>query len=271
MRTDAVARLQSAAGPGSRAALAGWAAFAVMGAAQFLIPMLVIGSGPRVALNVLTVLAMATASVAFAAGRWGLAAAAGAALAVGLLTVLAEGIGVATGWPFGRYEYTGVLQPAVAGVPLLIPLAWFGLGLPAREVAARLGGGPVARVLLGSIALTAWDLFLDPQMLAEGFWTWDGGGFYRGVPATNYAGWLAVSALVMIVLERLLPPGVRTPPGRATRPLLFLYAWMAGMETIAFLVLFGDPLVGAVGGLVMGGFAVAAWARRPRAHTWRRP
>src|SRR4051812_1065303 len=259
MRTYAVARLQAVAGPGGRTALAGWTAFAIMGAAQFLIPLLVTGSAARVFLNVLTVLAMATATLAFAAGRWGLPAAAGAALTLGLLTVLAEVAGVATGWPFGDYAYTGVLQPSIAGVPLLIPLAWFGLGLPAREIAARLGGGRVARVLLGAVALTAWDLFLDPQMVAEGFWVWERPGFYRGIPLSNYAGWLAVSALVMVVLERLLPPG-RGPRGR---PLLYLYAWMAFMETVAFLVLFGDPLVGAAGGLVMGGLAVAALTRRP--------
>ena len=56
-----------------------------------------------------------------------------------------------------------------------VPLAWFGMALPAREVAhAVLGHGRRAgrRIVLGAAALTAWDLFLDPQMVGEGYWTW---------------------------------------------------------------------------------------------------
>jgi putative membrane protein len=232
-----------------------------MAAGQFAIPAAAIASPGRVALNVLVVLAMAVATTIFAAGRWGARPALAALVVVAALTVVAEIVGVATGWPFGRYAYTGVLQPSVAGVPLLIPLAWFGLGLPAREVGARLAGSPAGRVIAGAVAMTAWDLFLDPQMVREGFWRWDADGFYRGIPASNYAGWLLVSLVVMLVFERLLPAA--TAPERAT-PLLVVYSWMAGMETVAFLFLFGDPLAGVTGGLVMGGLAAAAWTKGPR-------
>ena len=37
-------------------------------------------------------------------------------------------------------------------------------------------------------ALTAWDVFLDPRMAREGYWTWDGPARYEGIPASNYAG-----------------------------------------------------------------------------------
>ena len=59
--------------------------------------------------------------------------------------------------------------------------------VPAREAAhAALGrrSTPGLRaVALGAAALTAWDLFLDPQMTAEGYWRWDRRGRYRGHPA----------------------------------------------------------------------------------------
>ena len=42
---------------------------------------------------------------------------------------------------------------------------------------------------LAAGALTAWDVFLDPRMVREGYWTWPGGGRYEGVPASNFAGW----------------------------------------------------------------------------------
>jgi len=128
-------------------------------------------------------------------------------------------------------------------------------------------------VPLGAAALTAWDLFLDPQMLRLGLWTWAEAGPYRGVPLSNFAGWLLVSLLVMAVIR-----GMLGAPGRI-RGLPILYAVMAAMETLAFAAVFEprDPLVAAVGGLAMGGFAVLAWWRtrkrapaRERADT-RRP
>ena len=49
-------------------------------------------------------------------------------------------------------------------------------------------------------------------------------------------------------------------------PLLGLYTWWAVMETIGFLVFFGDPLVGVVGGVAMGVPTALAWRRLGRVH-----
>ena len=49
------------------------------------------------------------------------------------------------------------------------------MAVPAREAAhAALGprSTPASRVVVGAVALTAWDLFLDPQMVGEGYWRW---------------------------------------------------------------------------------------------------
>ena len=44
------------------------------------------------------------------------------------------------GVPFGRYRYTGRLRPDVAGVPVVVPMAWWAMAVPAREAAhAALG------------------------------------------------------------------------------------------------------------------------------------
>ena len=61
------------------------------------------------------------------------------------------------------------------------------------------------------MALAAWDLFLDPQMVGEGYWSWARVGRYRSIPVTNYAGWLLVGAAIMAVLEVALPPGDGSP------------------------------------------------------------
>ena len=155
-------------------------------------------------------------------------------------TTSIERLGTTTGVPFGRYRYSGALRPTVAGVPALVPLAWFAMALPARETAhAALGrhSSPVARVLAGSAALTAWDLFLDPQMVAEGYWRWERPGRYRGIPVTNYLGWLATGIGLMALLEVIAPLPARAT---ATRPWSGCTAGWRVMETVGFAAFFDD-------------------------------
>ncbi|MBE1531907.1 carotenoid biosynthesis protein [Actinomadura algeriensis] len=201
---------------------------------------------------------------AFLAGRHGARRAAGAFGAATALGYAAEWVGVRAGVPFGRYSYTPVLRPQAGGVPVIVAVAWGGMGPAAHAAATEIvpGGGP-ARWAVGAAALTAWDLFLDPQMLRLGLWTWEGGGPYRGVPVSNFAGWFAVSLLLMAVVEA--SAGRTAPP--ASGGLLTIYTVMAAMETLAFAAVFDPPdrLVAAAGGAAMGTFAALAWRAR-----WRR-
>ncbi|CAA9235827.1 MAG: Carotenoid biosynthesis protein [uncultured Acidimicrobiales bacterium] len=192
--------------------------------------------------------ASALCAAAASVGWWRALVAVTAATAVGFAV---EAVGTRTGLPFGEYRYSGALQPQVLGVPVVVALAWAGMGLPAWAVAGRLVHQPAARVALGAAALTGWDLFLDPQMVAEGFWIWPGGGAYRGIPLSNFAGWLAVSALLM-ALFALVAPGARSKLAAST------YALMAVMEVLGFLLFFGDAVVAIVGGLVCVPLGVAA-------------
>jgi putative membrane protein len=120
-----------------------------------------------------------------------------------------EMIGVYTGLPFGRYSYTQSLQPQLLGVPLLIPLAWAMMLPPAWEIAARVFAGRNApypfvtrlgRSGVAALAFTAWDLFLDPQMVSWGFWVWETPGLYFGIPLVNYLGWFGVSFILSVLL-----------------------------------------------------------------------
>lgn len=129
----------------------------------------------------------------------------------------AEAIGAHTGFPFGAYYYTDRLQPQLLGVPVLIPLAWLMMLPPAWAVAQRITGrtSGLAFVAVSALAFTAWDLFLDPQMIHWGLWVWDQPGRYFGIPLLNYAGWLLVSALITALAR---------PPALPTRPLSVVYA-----------------------------------------------
>lgn len=214
-------------------------------------------------LTTLVVVLLAASALAFAAAAYPprrAAAAFGAAVAAGYA---AEWIGTRTGLPFGNYRYTGALWPRPGGVPLVVAFAWGGMGLAAHAVARRaLPRRPAARVLAGAAALTAWDLFLDPQMLRLGLWTWAEPGPYRGVPLGNFAGWLLVGLLVIALVDRLAcGPGAE--PAAGSTGLVVLYTVMAVMETVGFAVVFRppDPLVAAAGGIAMGAFALLAWGR----------
>lgn len=232
------------------------AAAAVMALAQIAIPLAEPLSATRATLTTAVVVAFAATTTALAAGVWGWARALAALAAVVVGTWALEWVGSASGWPFGAYDYTDALSPRVAGVPVAVVLAWFAMAVPAREVAARLVPAGWATVLVGAVALTAWDVMLDPQMVGEGYWVWEADGPWRGIPLSNYAGWLVSATALVAVLQALLPR-----PGRSL-PLLGLYTWWAVMQTLGFVAFFGDPLVGVVGGAAMLPLPVLAWRRQ---------
>lgn len=185
-----------------------------------------------------------------------------------------EALGLATGFPFGGYEYADTLGPKLAGVPLVIPLAWTWMAWPAwlaavaltsrtRPNSTRPGSARTsrtrpstarlaARVALAALALAAWDLFLDPQMVAEGHWWWrDPDPALPGVPAVplgNYLGWL-LFALPLMALLRPAAGAAADAPDPADTPMYALYLWTfaaSGLAHAAFLGLPGSAVWGAL-------------------------
>jgi putative membrane protein len=174
------------------------------------------------------------------------------ALTVAVLGWAAEAVGSKTGFPFGAYHYTDRLQPQVVGVPLLIPLAWLMMMPPAWAVAQRITGRAAGLlfVAVSALAFTAWDLYLDPQMVHWGLWVWDQPGQYLGIPLINYAGWFLVSALITLVAR---------PPALRTQPLFVVYA-LTWLIEVTGLILFWQLYAAALAGFVgMGVFVALAW------------
>jgi lycopene beta-cyclase len=249
----AISAVRNGLGTLSPLLLAWLAALAVMPVAQWSAGHLGLVAG--VFLGVLFEVSLVVLFVAQAAG---VRRATLIALTVAGLAWVFEVLGSKTGLPFGAYHYTPVLQPQVAGVPVLIPLGWLMLLPPSWAVAQRLTGrhSGVAFVVVSSLAFTAWDLFVDPQMVRWGLWTWDAPGPYFGVPLVNFAGWLLVSALITVVAR---PPRL---PGNA---LLILYTLTWLIETVGqvfFWHLYGPAPWGF---LAMGAFVLLAWRKQPLA------
>jgi putative membrane protein len=222
--------------------------------------------------TIAAVLLFCAASVAHAGLTLGPRAAATLVAVAGGAGLLAESVGVSTGYPFGEYAYAGTLGPQLLGVPLLVPLAWTMMAYPTLLAGRLLAGARSwAAPLLAAWALASWDLFLDPQMVAAGHWTWafpdPGLPGVDGIPLTNFAGWLAVAFLLQVGLHVLLPaaPGPRAAGG--TVPFVLL-AWTWLGSTLANAVFFDRPGVAAWGFVAMGlvaGPALAAWSRGRRA------
>jgi putative membrane protein len=135
----------------------------------------------------------------------------------------------------------------VLGVPWVIPLAWTMMAWPAWLVAGRLARRTPVRVALAGWALASWDVFLDPQMVDAGHWTWAGGD----IPLTNYAGWLGV-ALVMTALLST----VADRSGHDDRPMYTLYLWTYFSSVLAHAVFLDLPDSAFWGGLAMGPVAI---------------
>lgn len=221
------------------------------------------GNTGRDRLSVLTVLVFSLASVSGAWAFAGRRAAVTVFLVAAGTGLVAEVVGVSTGIPFGEYSYTDSLGARLAGVPLVVPLAWVMMTWPAWVVgtalAARLSvrRPRVLAWLAAAWALASWDLFLDPQMVAAGHWAWTTGRGVAaplpgvpGIPVSNYLGWLGVSLLVTgaLALARVSGSTVGRVPGPATA--LYLWTWVGGV--VANAAFFDRPAVAVVGGVGMG-------------------
>ncbi|WP_336001909.1 bisanhydrobacterioruberin hydratase [Halorientalis halophila] len=115
-----------------------------------------------------------------------------------------EYVGVTTGWPYGAFEYGVDLGPMLLGaVPVGLPVFFFPLVLNSYLLCLLLLGDRAGRwairlpVVIATVLLV--DLVLDPGAVALGFWAYDAGGVYYGVPWSNYLGWI-LSATVAVGL-----------------------------------------------------------------------
>jgi putative membrane protein len=127
------------------------------------------------------------------------------------LGLLVEAVGVATGFPFGRYSYTNVLSPKLLGVPVGIIFAWLMVVLAVFFTTRYLLGnlrphwprwaGPV---IAAALALAS-DFLMEPvAVYIQNYWTWHDSGLYYGVPETNFVAWGLISLLMVWLLNWLL-------------------------------------------------------------------
>ena len=184
---------------------------------------------------------------------WGWLTSLRVAVTVAIAGWIVELVGSRTGIPFGRYSYTTVLKPQIAGVPLTVPLAWLMMLPPAWAVGAIIGGNRWSAILISAGAITAWDFFLDPLMVGWNCWRWKRPGRYLGIPLVNFLGWFLAAVVITFIAA---PPEL----SGLLLPLLAIYLLTWLLQTIAQLF-FWKKAKSALGGFVAMGFfvLVALW------------
>jgi uncharacterized membrane protein len=172
----------------------------------------------------------------------------GILLLVALTAVAFEAVGLATGFPYGRYVYSDALGPTLLGVPFLVPLAWLMMAWPSwvlADVLTRTARrGPAARIAVAAAVFAGWDVVLDPQMVQAGYWTWvhpePGLPGIDAVPLTNLAGWLLAGLVLMTLLDLLVTRTAVAPRIGDAAPLVAL-GWMTLGGALAHVGWLGLP------------------------------
>ena len=199
----------------------------------------------------------------------------------------AEWLGSSTGLIFGSYQYSESLGFKLLGsVPWLIPLAWFMVAYPSWFVAGLLSQSVASRIAIAALAVTTYDLSLEPRMVADGAWIWRDHGLYFGVPLSNFVGWFVTASAIFTIwtlitrtgttsrsggLHSLTPQpsyAVHDRPQSLSRPLstsffnaqmpaiAYIVLWLG--ESIAQIAFWGGTTIGLVVFLGMGSVAAPA-------------
>lgn len=239
---------------------------------------------PLVALEVLSAFALALVDGARAWGIRGILVFTAICTVVGNVV---ENVGVATGFPFGRYHFLEVMGPRIYAVPVLLGLAYIGMAYASWTLGSVLVGRAshasswppyLAVPLVAAAFMTAWDVAQDPvwsTMLHA--WAWRNGGRWFGVPLQNYFGWY-INTSVIFILFALYAERTKLERSAFAWPALALYVFCAAGNVLQLLTRRYPPIsVDASGNawrtadilaasavvsmLLMGGLAATAAAR----------
>lgn len=116
-----------------------------------------------------------------------------------------ESLSLRTGFPFGHYFFTSFMGPKVLQLPILLVLAYLGIGYCSWVLSLLILGyrgkpltraSTVALPLLASFIMVIWDLSMEPIWATlDRAWIWRDGGAFFGVPVSNFLGWFFTAFL----------------------------------------------------------------------------
>jgi putative membrane protein len=133
-----------------------------------------------------------------------------------IISILAELIGVHTGFLFGEHEYGKLLGPTIQNVPWVIGLNWFIVVYCAGMFTQTMYSAIEKRfppdnllpsnvqkfsiVIDGAFIITFFAWVMDKAVVKLGYWSWFNA---NSAPIFNYVCWFLVSALLLLFFELL--------------------------------------------------------------------
>jgi len=116
-----------------------------------------------------------------------------------------ESLSLRTSFPFGHYSFTSLMGPKLLQVPILLVLAYLGIGYCSWVLSLFIlgyrnkplaGARLISLPLLASFIMLAWDLSMEAiWSTIDRAWIWRDGGLFYGVPVSNFLGWFLTAYL----------------------------------------------------------------------------
>src|ERR1700688_4190686 len=181
-----------------------------------------------------------------------------ATLCLGVGTLF-ESVSLRTGFPFGYYRFTDLMGPKVFDLPVLLALAYVGMGYLSWILGLVIlgyqneplsGKKIVLLPLAASFVMTTWDLSMDPVWAdIDHGWVWRDGGSYYGVPISNFFGWFLTVYIFYQLFAVYLRNRVSIPSGTGhwRLAILFYAASAAGNLLVVAPFSLGGVFVDAAG------------------------
>lgn len=168
-------------------------------------------------------------------------------------------LGTLGGTSFGYYKFTDLMGPKLFDLPILLALAYVGMGYLSWVLAVVIldcqneplsGRKIVLLPLAASLVMTAWDFSMDAVWAdIDQAWLWRDGGSYFGVPISNFLGWFLTVYIFYQLFTLYLRNRVimRSPRSHWRLAILFYAASAAGNLLVVAPLSMGGHFVDAAG------------------------
>jgi uncharacterized membrane protein len=170
-----------------------------------------------------------------------------------------ESLSLRTGFPFGHYRFTDLMGPKLFDLPILLALAYVGMGYLSWVLAVVIldcqnkplsGRNIVLLPVAASFVMTAWDFSMDAVWAdVDHAWVWRDRGSYYGVPTSNFFGWFLTvyifyQLFALYLRNRVI---IRSQRSHWRLAILFYAASAAGNLLVVAPLSLGGVFVDAVG------------------------
>jgi putative membrane protein len=157
-------------------------------------------------------------------------------IVLSILPVIIEGVAVWTGFPYGEFEYGKSLGLLIFDlVPLSVSFAYLPILLGSLFIASQQTMEKFQFSIISSFFMMFIDLVIDPAAVSIGFWSYNKGGFYYGVPITNFLGWLLTGFIYAMVFYFLSGKDFFPLPTGISISLIWILSFWIGYSLIVTL------------------------------------